>query len=170
MGNFWINRRGDVERTRYVNLIPHLRCSYTSDAILLRVFQTEMGQRVHTTLVWETKRQRSTRERLKMNQKVCKKSYKSVSSRPVVILRTGIEPVTLGCRVNHYSPTLFQLSYRRLVKEVAGSNYIPASRGGTTEVPSIVRLGSHDHPLVSRALAYLLLENPTFRGSASYDL
>ncbi len=27
-----------------------------------------------------------------------------------------------------------------------------------------------DHLLVSRALAYLLLENPTFRGSASYDL
>ncbi len=47
MGNSWVNRRGDVERTRYENLIPHL-CSYTSDAILLRVFQTEMGQRVHT--------------------------------------------------------------------------------------------------------------------------
>ena len=30
------------------------------------------------------------------------------------ILRTGIEPVTLGCQINHYSPTLFQLSYRRL--------------------------------------------------------
>ena len=31
------------------------------------------------------------------------------------ILRTGVEPVTLGCTCGiHYSPTLFQLSYRRL--------------------------------------------------------